>query len=137
MQVRDGIERIEKAGAAILVVAYTSPEYCQAFAEHMKLPFPVASAPDRRIYNDYGLGKATFFKVFNPLVLLREMAIIVRHRRTEGRTYRRPTREDDLYQLGADFVISATGTILYAHHSKSPDDRPSLDEMMAVLEGPR
>ena len=52
-------------------------------------------------------------------------------RRDGVRGLRRPV--EDSLQLGGDFVIGPSGTLEYAYRSEGPEDRPSVEELLAAL----
>lgn len=41
--------------------------------------------------------------------------------------------DDDLHQLGGDFVTDADGILRLCHRSRRPDDRPAIDEILAAI----
>jgi hypothetical protein len=46
---------------------------------------------------------------------------------------RRPHKEEDALQLGGDFVLDSAGRLFYAYRSAEPTDRPSVEDLLAVL----
>ncbi len=50
-------EDFQAAGAEILIVLGDTPERARAYAESLKVPFPVLADPDRAVYHRYGLEK--------------------------------------------------------------------------------
>lgn len=110
-------------------MTFANPDDAASHANHHQLPFPVLVDPDRSTYQAYGLGRATFAKVWN-LAVARRYFEILRSNGLSGLA--RPT--EDTRQLGGDFIIDTDGTLAYGHWSEGPADRPSVDELAAVLE---
>jgi hypothetical protein len=48
-----------------------------------------------------------------------------------GRRPRLPS--EDTLQLGGDFIVDPEGRVAYAYRSAGPDDRPSVDDLLAAL----
>ncbi len=43
-------------------------------------------------------------------------------------------KRGDPHQLGGDFIIDASGIVQLSHPSRDSTDRPSLDEILTVLQ---
>lgn len=41
--------------------------------------------------------------------------------------------KDDPHQMGGDFIIENYGKLKFVYRSKTPSDRPSVDEILKVL----
>ncbi len=44
-----------------------------------------------------------------------------------------PAKNDDLFQLGGDFILDTEHRIRFAFSSREPTDRPSVDRLLAEL----
>ena len=91
-------------------------------------PFTVVADPGRLTYHAFGLGRASWWKLFGPRVWLEYAKLLFK-----GRKLQRPT--EDIDQLGGDFVVEPSGQVLYAHRSENPADRPGVGELLKVVEG--
>ena len=49
-----------------------------------------------------------------------------------GWKLRAAEKREDIFQLGGDFLLDGTGKILFAQMSKSPVDRPGVDEILSA-----
>jgi len=112
----------------VLVVSFARIDVIEALRAHLGLPFPIAADPDRCAYRAYGLLRGSVWRVWHPRVLWRYVVLLIR-----GRKLRRPARGEDLSQLGGDFVIGPDGSLQLAYRSERPDDRPSIDEIIAAI----
>ena len=120
-------ERLDEFGdAAIAVVTFTDPERLAAYSEHLNLSFPVVADPERRLYEALGLERGTIRQVWS-LGTLKMYARLLKRGRHLART------REDTRQLGADVVVDADGQIVKIFRPASPDARPSVDELLAVL----
>jgi len=114
---------------AVLVISFGKPEAIEGFRTRLGLPFPVASDPEQKAYRDYGIGRASFLRVWGPRVLWRYLRLALSGRpplRSEG-------DEEDVYQLGGDFLLDEAGKVLFAHVSRDPVDRPRVRTILQAL----
>ena len=125
---REKFAELERRGAAALVVSFSRVDALEGYRRHLSLPFPVAADPDRSAYRAYGLESGTRWQVWHPRVLWRYLVLTLR-----GMKLQRPAPDEDLNQLGGDFVIDAGGIVRLAHRSQRPDDRPSVEQLLAAL----
>ena len=121
---RDQLERFGDAHVA--AVTFASQERLAAHRDHLTLPFPLLADPDRAIYRQFRLGRAPLRRVYNPGTLL-----LYAHLIGKGRKLRRPS--EDTRQLGGDFVINRSGLLVRGFWPRSPDDRPSVDQLIEAV----
>ena len=50
-----------------------------------------------------------------------------------GRLPGKHTKGDDVKQLGGDFVLDASGRLLYLYRSHQSTDRPGAEELVAAI----
>jgi peroxiredoxin len=115
----------EFGDAALAVITFGAPERAAAYQQELLAPLPVLVDQDRSTYQAYGLGRGGIWSVWGPRTWRAYARLIVR-----GRRFHRPT--DDTLQLGGDFVIGRDGRVLYAFRSADPDDRPTVDTLIAA-----
>jgi len=125
--VRDRWKDFEDAGIDVLSVFFEPPERLVGYAEHFELPYPVASDPERAAYRAYGLLKGSFWQIWHPRVVVRYAVLLLRGRRP------RAPADADLAQMGGDFLIDETGTMVFAHRSEKAVDRPPVDALLQAL----
>ena len=121
---------IKLMGGEVLVVSFTPPKFIAAFLAEMPLPFPVVADPERKGYQAFALGSTNLRGFLRPGVIWRYLILILRGWLPKG-----PGENADVWQLGGDFVIDATGRLRYAHPSKDSADRPSNEELLKALGG--
>lgn len=127
---RDRWSEFERRGAEALAVSFAQPAELLLHAYSLALPFDLAADPGRIAYDRYGVGRASAWQVWHPLVTWWYLKARARGERA------RPTRKgDDRRQLGADFIIGADGRILWAYRCRRPDDRPPVEALLEALDG--
>jgi AhpC/TSA antioxidant enzyme len=123
--VRDHLDQFRDA--RITVVTFAAPERLAAYRAHLRLPFDVVSDTDRVLYRLLGAERGTNRQVWSPGTIRMYVRLV-----RAGRRLRRPT--EDLHQLGADAVIGRDGTLRYLSLPSTPDARPPIDELIAMLD---
>ena len=115
-------------GAELVVVTQSRPEHLQVRLEDDPKPFPVVCDPERQVYRDFGLlpGKARMFLSFK--VIGKYLA-----RMFQGWRVRRPVKNEDLLQLGGDFVLDQSRHLVYAYRSADPTDRPPVNQLLEAV----
>lgn len=121
-------EEIRQLGGEVLAISFAPPERVAAYVARYPLPFPVLADPQREGYRAFALGRTSWLRMLNPLVILRYFALMVR-----GWKPWKPDQGDDLLQLGGDFVLDRQRRLVFAHPSNEPTDRPSMQEVLAAV----
>jgi peroxiredoxin len=119
---------IEQLGGQIVAVSFTPAARARAFLEGHPIPVPVLCDPNREAYRAFQLGRTSWLRLMNPLVLGRYLLILLR-----GRRPMRPQKGDDIMQLGGDFVLDADRRLVYAHAGTEATDRPDVEELIGAV----
>ena len=121
-------EELQARGAQALVISFSPAERLEAFKAHLGLSFEIASDPTHQVYSAYGMLTGGAWDIWHPRTLLRYLVLVLK----EGRRLSRPS-DEDLEQLGGDFIIDPQGRVRYAYRSQRPDDRPSVEALLSAL----
>lgn len=113
--------------ATIAVVTFAAPGLLAAYRQHLAVPFPVLSDPDRVLYRLLGAERGARRQVWS-LGTLRTYARLL----CKGRRLRRPT--EDIRQLGADVVVGRDGIVRYLHLPATPASRPPVQALIDALD---
>ncbi|KAM8737560.1 peroxiredoxin-like 2C isoform 2-T2 [Acanthopagrus schlegelii] len=85
--------------------------------------------PERKMYAAFGLG-ASLKKVLN----FSNMLLYAEYVADDMEFPRElPSIQDDMFQLGGDFVLGEHGRVLFSHCCQSPIDRPSVDLILSAV----
>lgn len=127
-------DRLHELGQAteVVLITFTDPENLDTYEREHDLPFPVLIDTHRAAYRAYGLGRGSLRRIWGWRAARRYLEIL----RAEGfDNLQKPT--EDTRQLGGDFIVGADGTLVYAFWGEGPDDRPSVDQLIAALPASR
>lgn len=119
---------LQQLGAELLVVSFSKPASVANYLERYRFPFPVVADPSRDAYKTFALKRASWKKILRPGVIFRYLKIALR-----GHWPRWPARDEDVLQLGGDFVLDRQGRLIYAHPSTEPTDRPTVQELLKAV----
>jgi peroxiredoxin len=120
-------ERLTEFGdAEVVVVAFATADYVAAYQRERLAPLPVLVDQTRTAYRAYGLARGPVRKVWGPKIWWAYAKLMAK-----GRRFKRPTQ--DTLQLGGDFVVGRDGRLAYVFRSEDPDDRPTVDELLAAV----
>jgi hypothetical protein len=119
---------IEQLGGMVLAISFTPAAKAAAFLEKHPVPFPVLCDPKREAYRAFELGRTSWLRILNPLVLGRYLRLVLR-----GRKPLKPDEDEDLMQLGGDFVLDAERRLVFAYASKNATDRPSVESLLQAV----
>lgn len=96
-------------------------------SRQMQLPFPLLSDPERDAYQAYGLNSGKLRRIFGPGTIWAYVKLLA-----AGQLYH--FRRSDFLQLGGNFVIDAAGVVRYEYRSAAPHDRPSVEQIVRILD---
>ena len=123
-------DRLDEFGhdTEVVLVTFTDPSELVSYRAKTGLPFPILVDADRSVYRAYGFGRASTRRVWSPAVLRTYARLL---RRDGVGALERPT--EDTRQLGGDMVIAPDGTLAWGFWSEGPDDRPTVDALIAAV----
>ncbi len=120
-------DRLEEFGdAEVAVVLFTRQRNLRGYRSRYVDPLSVVTDEDRSLYRAFGLGSGSLWQVWGPKVWWKYAQLL-----RNGATFEKPT--EDTSQLGGDFVIGRDGRLVYVFRSKGPDERPTVDDLLAAV----
>ncbi|XP_068195543.1 peroxiredoxin-like 2C [Antennarius striatus] len=106
---------------------------CQVGASHWlqetDCQYDMLLDSDRKLYEAFGLG-ASVKKVLNFSNMLLYAEYVADNMEFPRNL---PSIQDDMFQLGGDFVLNKHGRVLFSYCCQSPIDRPSVDDILSTL----
>lgn len=119
--------RREELGARTICITFAASSLLATFEREIGLHIPLYGDPHRAVYEAFGFGRASLARVWlDPRVWMRYAKLLAR-----GRRFTRI--EQDTLQLGGDAVIDAEGRLRWIYRSRGPEDRPSVEELIAAI----
>jgi peroxiredoxin len=115
-------------GARVIALSFVEPKRLRAYLDRHPSSIPVLADPQRHAYQAFGLGRATWFELVRLRVIARYVWLILRGRRPR-------MAQEDVHQLGGDFVLDRSGRVVFAHRSTDPSDRPAVSELLNAVRG--
>ncbi|HIE68752.1 MAG TPA: hypothetical protein EYP98_00560, partial [Planctomycetes bacterium] len=98
----------------------------KSYVQQTNLPWPLLIDSNRSVYESYGMGRGSWWSIYNPVSIWGYLKLII-FRRTgihkPGSDYR---------QMGGDVLIDPQGLVRVCHASESPHDRPSVENLLAA-----
>jgi hypothetical protein len=126
VQVHQRRRAFRDLGFDLVAVGFSPPDALIELARHLGWDEPFCSDEPRQLYDRLDLGRARLTRVFNVGTLASYGSSLRR-----GDRVTRPV--EDIRQLGGDvFVVDGRATLLA--RPASPDDRPTVDELLAAAE---
>ncbi|MDX6668401.1 MAG: hypothetical protein QOK04_1781 [Solirubrobacteraceae bacterium] len=120
-------ERRDDLAGRAACITFATPPLLAAFQRELRLEIPLFGDPERVTYEAFGFGRGSIRRVWlDPRVWASYARLLARGRRMHR------AREDTL-QLGGDAVLDAGLRLRWIHHSRGPEDRPAVDELIAAL----
>jgi peroxiredoxin len=109
----------------VVAISFGDEYWVRAWLAETQSPFPVLLDPTLAAYQAYGLDRSA----------LRSWGVktLWYYARALGRGEKLLEKRGDAYQLGGDFIVDADGMVQFAYPSHDPTDRPSIDELCAIL----
>lgn len=113
----------------MVVVTFGEMSGAEQWLLETKCPFPYYREPSRALYQALGL-KRSVESVWSTTTLSYYGAQMAK-----GTPLPKGYKDvkDDLHQMGGDFILDKHSTLQFVYRSKTPNDRPSVDQILAVL----
>ena len=124
-QLRRLAPEFQQRKTRILLICFAQERWARAFLEETGSPFPLLMDPERESYRAFGLKSSVARTYFSPATIWYYAKAILKGRKIH------PKPRGNPHQMGGDFLIDCDGSLLLAHPSREPADRPSVE---AILE---
>uniref|UniRef100_A0A673BAS7 Uncharacterized protein n=1 Tax=Sphaeramia orbicularis TaxID=375764 RepID=A0A673BAS7_9TELE len=112
----------------VVIISFGCREGASHWLEETGFQYDMLLDSDRELYTAFGLG-ASVRKVLNFSNMLLYAEYVMDHMEFPRGL---PSIQDDMFQLGGDFVLDEYGTVLFSHRCHSPIDRPTVDHILSA-----
>ena len=120
------LDKFRALGSQVLVVSFVDPERLTQYLKAKPWPFRFFADPSRVAYREFGLGIARWSQILRPRVIVKYLSLILRGRMPH-------MAQEDVHQLGGDFVLDRTGRVIFEYRSSDPADRPSVADLLDAV----
>ena len=110
----------------VLVITFENDFFARSYVEDTNLTWPLLIDETHRVYQAYGMLKASFMDVWGLKtwgVYLRELY----------RGQKLVQSKADIYQRGGDVLIDPDGIVRLHHVGQGPADRPAVESVLAKV----
>jgi len=116
-------------GCSILIVSQAKPEVLTLYLSRSKWKVPIVCDPGRAAYTAFGLERTGWLTFFKPRVLWGYFRGMFK-----GYRVKKPYADEDILQLGGDFLLTRERKVAFAYPSADPTDRPAVSDLLAALQ---
>ncbi|CAL8274402.1 unnamed protein product [Merluccius merluccius] len=113
----------------VLVVSFGCQQGAHHWLQETSCPYDMLLDPQRQLYQAFGLRRS-LKDVLNFSNMLRYAEYLLADMHFPKPL---PSIQDDMFQLGGDFVVDQRGVVMFAHRCQSPIDRPSVSDLLATF----
>ena len=124
---QERLAEFDSIGARVVAISFVQPERLRQYLSSRSWKVAVLADPERAAYRVFGLERASWWQLLRPRVIASYFRLLFRGRRPQA-------PQEDVHQLGGDFVFDRAGRVIYEYRSRDPADRPSV---VALLEAVR
>ncbi len=127
--VRDRIDELTTKGgvaADVVVITFTKPRNLKGYRRRFADPLTVVTDENLDLYRAMGFGRGTVARVWGWRMVRAYFPLL-----RDG--YELEKSNEDKLQLGGNAVVGADGTLAWRYAGAGPDDRPSVDELIAAV----
>lgn len=121
---------IKSLGAEVAVVSFGSPVGVRRWIDETGCKFDVLCDEKREIYSYVGLLKPTS-KMWHLDTIQTFSQMKVKFNIPAPKQFENVS--DDLMQMGGDFILDKDGNFVFIYRTKAPNDRPTIDQIIASL----
>lgn len=120
---------LQSQGVRVVVVSFGCRDGAAHWIKETGCAYDMLLDPQRQLYVAFSLG-SSLWKVLN----FRNMLFYGEHVAQDLEFPKAlPSIQDDMFQLGGDFVLDDRGTVLFSHSCQSPIDRPSVYRILSGI----
>lgn len=120
---------LQSQGVRVVVVSFGCRDGAAHWIKETGCAYDMLLDPQRQLYVAFSLG-SSLWKVLN----FRNMLVYGEHVAQDLEFPKQlPSIQDDMFQLGGDFVLDDQGTVVFSHSCQSPIDRPSVYRILSGI----
>ncbi|MFT7599101.1 MAG: hypothetical protein ACI8TP_002026 [Acidimicrobiales bacterium] len=110
----------------VVVITFTKPRNLATYRRRFTEPFTVVTDQDLLLYQALGFGRGSPLRVWGWRAARKYIELMRKGARPEK-------SNEDTLQLGGNALLDANGRLSWVYSGAGPDDRPSIDEIVAQI----
>jgi peroxiredoxin len=120
---------IEASGARLVLIGQATPRHAAHYQRRFAPELQILADEKRESYKAMGIPRGTASQLIGPKSVIKGIGRVATsgHLTVQGRPV------GDVTQLGATFIVLASGEIAWSHVSEDASDNPSIDELLEAL----
>lgn len=117
---------MDELDVRVKIITFDDDFLAKAYVEDAKIPWPLLMDAKMEVYSRYGLKRANWWTLYNPVSIAGYLWLMIRGTRpgTPGK---------DWNQLGGDVLIDPEGIVRAHYTSSNPHDRPNIDSFLNII----
>lgn len=129
-QLAQNTEWFTAQGVRVAAVTMGKPYEAKLFCAQRNPDIVCLSNPDQSAYQAYRIGRMGAKELFDPGLALNGARIALKGSYKIG-----TPGEMDALQLGATFIVDASGGLRFVHYNRNQYDHPEMAKLKAVVTG--
>jgi alkyl hydroperoxide reductase subunit AhpC len=119
---------LDALDVAVAIVTFDAGPMAEAYVAQTGIRWPLLVDGERELYRAYGMLRGRAWDLYGPPTIWTYIKLLARGRRLQK-------TGSDVTQLGGDVLIDPAGAVRLHHVGRGPADRPSVQELLAVVRG--
>jgi len=128
VEVQENLGEFEQRGLRVIAIGQGSADEARSFCDKWGVAYPCLGDPDRRGYEAMDLGRGNWWTLALRSLLTRPIETVKLTAQADVEGSR--LASTDVFQLGGVVIIDREGTMRAIHRAQSPEDMPSVEEVL-------
>jgi len=129
VEVQEQRARFEERGLRVIAVGQGTGPEARSYCEKWGVDYPCLGDPGRRGYAALGLTRGNWWTILLRSLVTQPVQTV--RKTLEADLEGARLEASDVFQLGGVALVDAQGTLRALHRAESPEDMPSVEEVLA------
>lgn len=125
---QQSLGKFEERGLRVVAIGQATGAEARSFCDEWGVEYPCVGDPRRRGYRSLGFGRGGWWNIAVRSLVTNPIETV----RLIGQADRRGAqlKSTDIFQLGGIAIVDRGGTVRALHRAQSPQDMPSVEEVL-------
>lgn len=128
MEVQESLGRFEERGLRVIAIGQGTGAEARSFCDKWGVEYPCLGDPRRRAYEALDLGRGNWWTIGLRSLMTRPIETLRLTAQADMEGAR--LESSDVFQLGGVAIVDRNGTLRALHRAQSPEDMPSVEEVL-------